>query len=176
MKLEQLEHLHSEIPPAAPWLPILVIHIRSQVKRRQSQSYKLKKIAKNSNVEILQEIIHVTHLLDKMYNSEMDPSRTVGATERTRDAGGTDGVKPIYPPTTLLWRGYNECLSFKQVAVTWLIKDRGTRIVLTIMVAMVTCSIEYQSKTRNSTAKAMELLLYLCPSNPLNSITHCETV
>ena len=39
-KLEQLEHLRSEIPPAAPWLPILVIHIRSQVKRRPSQSYK----------------------------------------------------------------------------------------------------------------------------------------
>ena len=41
--------------PAAPWLPILVIHIRSQVKRRQSQSYKSKKIAKISNLEIFQE-------------------------------------------------------------------------------------------------------------------------
>ena len=40
IKLEQLECLLSEIPPAAPWLPILVIHIRSQVKTRQSQSYK----------------------------------------------------------------------------------------------------------------------------------------
>ena len=39
-KLEQLEHLLSEILPAAPWLPILVIHIRSQVKTTQSQSYK----------------------------------------------------------------------------------------------------------------------------------------
>ena len=38
--LEQLEHLRSEIPPAAPWLPILVIHIRSQVKTTQRQSYK----------------------------------------------------------------------------------------------------------------------------------------
>ena len=44
IKLEQLECLHSEIPPAAPWLPILVIHIRSQVKTRQSQIYKLPKI------------------------------------------------------------------------------------------------------------------------------------
>ena len=49
IKLEQLEHLHSEIPPAAPWLPILVIHIRFQVKTRQSSSYKFKKIAKNLN-------------------------------------------------------------------------------------------------------------------------------
>ena len=39
--------------PAAPWLPILVIHIRSWVKTRQSQSYKLKKTAKNANFEIL---------------------------------------------------------------------------------------------------------------------------
>ena len=46
-KLEQLECLHFEIPPApTPWLPILVIHIRSQVKTRQSQSYKLKKLSK----------------------------------------------------------------------------------------------------------------------------------
>ena len=47
-QLEQLERLRSEITPAAPWLPILVIHIRSQVKSRQSQSYKFEKIAKNS--------------------------------------------------------------------------------------------------------------------------------
>ena len=53
-QLEQLERLHSEIPPAAPWLPILVIHIRLQVKTRQNQSYIFKKIAKNSNFKILQ--------------------------------------------------------------------------------------------------------------------------
>ena len=85
-----------------------MIHIRSQVKTRQSQSYKFEKIAKNSNFEILQETIHGTHLLkllDKIYKYELDPTRTVGATERTRDAGRTDGrmdgrtdgVKPIYP-------------------------------------------------------------------------------
>ena len=94
VKLEQLERLRSEIPPAAPWLPILVIHIRSQVKTTQSQSYKFKKIAKTSYVEILQETLHATHLLkllDKMYKYEMDPTRTVEATERTRDAGRTDG-------------------------------------------------------------------------------------
>ena len=87
-------------PPPAPWLPILMIHIRPQVKTRQSQSYKFKKIAKNSNFEILLETLHATHLLKlfhKMYKYEMDPTRTVGATERTRDAGltldgcGTDG-------------------------------------------------------------------------------------
>ena len=62
-------------------------------------------------IQILQEILHVTHLLkllDKMYKYEMDPTRTVGATERTQDAGltdgETDGVKPTYPPTTLCGR------------------------------------------------------------------------
>ena len=51
-KLDQLERLRSEdTPPAASWLPIPLSHIGSQVKRRQSQSYKLKKIAKISNFE-----------------------------------------------------------------------------------------------------------------------------
>ena len=75
----------------------------SQVKTRQSQSYKLKKIAKTSNFKILQETLHATHLLKllgKMCKYEMDPTRTVGATEQTRDAGwtdrSTDGVKPTY--------------------------------------------------------------------------------
>ena len=71
--------------PAAPWLPILVIHIRSQVKTRQSQVTNLKKIAKNSNFEILQETLHATHslkLLDKMYKYKMDPTRTDGQTDR----------------------------------------------------------------------------------------------
>ena len=61
------------------------------------------KIAKYSNFEILQETLHATHLLiflDKMYKYEMDPTRTVSATERARDTGRTDGqmdgVKPVY--------------------------------------------------------------------------------
>ena len=42
----------------------------------------------------MQETLHTTHLMklfDKMYKYEMDPTRTVGATERTRDAGRTGG-------------------------------------------------------------------------------------
>ena len=64
----------------------------------------------------MHETLNATHLLkllDKMYKYKMDPTRTVGTTERTRDAeqmdgqtdGRTDQVKPIYPPTTLLWGG-----------------------------------------------------------------------
>ena len=71
---------------------------------------------------MLPETLHGTHLLkllDKMYKYEMDPTKTVGATERTRDAGWTDGrtdgrtegrtdgVKPVYPPTTSLCGGYD---------------------------------------------------------------------
>ena len=51
-----------------------------------------------------------------MCKYEMDPTKTVGATERKPDAGQTDrwtdgradGVKPVYPPQTSLWGGYNK--------------------------------------------------------------------
>ena len=41
IKLEQLEHLRSEITPLPHDYPTLVIHFISQVKTRQSQSYKI---------------------------------------------------------------------------------------------------------------------------------------
>ena len=44
-KLEQLERLRSEDTPATSRLPIPSSHIGSQVKSRQSQSYKFKKFA-----------------------------------------------------------------------------------------------------------------------------------
>ena len=50
------------------------------------------KNAKNSNLLILQEKLHMTHLLkllDMMYKYEMDPTRTIGTTDWTRDAGRT---------------------------------------------------------------------------------------
>ena len=85
-----------------------MIHIRSQVKTRQSESYKFKKNAKYLIFEILRETLHMTHLLkllDKMYIYEMDPTRTVGATERMRD--GRTEWNQYTPPTTLLCGGYN---------------------------------------------------------------------
>ena len=60
--------------------------------------------------------MHLLKLLDKMYRYEMDPTRTVGATEWTRNVGrrdgGTDGVKLIYPPTNLLSEGYKKAKEF----------------------------------------------------------------
>ena len=51
LKVEQLECLHPEIPPLpATWLHILVINIRYQVKTRQSQSHKFKKIVKKFEI------------------------------------------------------------------------------------------------------------------------------
>ena len=95
MSQYELEGLRSEIPPAAPWLPILVIHIRSQVKTNKTKSkLQILKNWQKFRFKILQKAVHPTHLLkllDKMYKFEMDPTRTVGATERTRDAGWTDG-------------------------------------------------------------------------------------
>ena len=112
IQLEQLGCLRSKIPPPPPppprhrpILPILMIHIRSQVKTRQSQSYKFK--TKMPNIQTLK-------FLYKMYKYEMDPTRTVGATERTRDAGRTDGQTDgqsetnIPPPDNNVVRGYNK--------------------------------------------------------------------
>ena len=61
-------------------------------------------MAKNENLEILQETLQMTHLpklLDKMCKYEMDPTRTVGATGRTDGRSETN-----IPPTTLLCGGW----------------------------------------------------------------------
>ena len=56
-------------------------------------------------IQILEKTLHVTHLelLDKMCKFEMDPTKTVGATERTWDAEETDARSEtnITPPTSL---------------------------------------------------------------------------
>ena len=88
-KLEQLEHLRSENtphPPATQWLPIIFIHIRSQVKTRQGQSYKFEKFAKTLNSGVLQRTLHAIYLLkllNKMSKYEMDLASIVEVTERT---------------------------------------------------------------------------------------------
>ena len=63
------------------------------------------------------QILHETHLLkllDKMYKYEMNPTRTVGATERTRDARRTDKQtdgksETNIPPNNFVVPGYNKC-------------------------------------------------------------------
>ena len=81
------------VKACTPWLPILGIHIRSQVKTRQSQSYTIKKNAKNSNLAILQDTLHATHLLkllDKMCKYENEYNQN--CRHYTADTGcGTGG-------------------------------------------------------------------------------------
>ena len=139
-----------------PWLPILVIHIRSQVKKRQSQSGNFKKKnlwhtlwscligCRNINgsnqqdepsapLVITNRICHVNWFTDAVVTAT---TRSIGTTERTRDAGqmdgrtdrwmdrrmnrGTDWVKPIYPLTTSLCRGYDNTPRMNKV------KDMGS--------------------------------------------------
>ena len=135
-QLAQLERLRSEIPCAAPWLPILVIHIRSQVKTRTTrkpafwgypcrlmitntiESYWIPKI---SDIWILKQTLHATHLLkllDKMCKYEMDPTSIVEDTERTRFCPQTDRRtrwNQYTPLSTSLKRGYKKTKSKWQI-------------------------------------------------------------
>ena len=111
-QLEQLERLRSEDTPAASWLPILLSHIGSQVKWRQSQSYKFKEFAKTSTFKILKQTLHATHLLkllDKICKYEMDPTSIVEDTERTRfcpqTERRTDGRTDGQTDFQLRWSG-----------------------------------------------------------------------
>ena len=90
IKLEQLERLRSEDTPAASWLPIPLNHIGSQVKRRQSQSYKFKKFAKVSNFGIRWVLLKIQSGHDSVHR---------------RTDGQTDKVIPVYPPFNFVEAG-----------------------------------------------------------------------
>ena len=88
----------------------MITHTRDshQIPSQNKTKWKLqikKKIAKNSNFKILQLSLQATHLLnllDKMYKVlQSGHGMRDGRTDRRMD-----GVKPIYPPTTLLCGGY----------------------------------------------------------------------
>ena len=86
-KLEQLERLRSEDTPRCLMITHTIESYWIKVKRRQSQSYKFKKIAKISNFWILKRALQSTHLLkllDKMCKYEIDLMSIVEDTERTR--------------------------------------------------------------------------------------------
>ena len=84
----------------------------TSVPKSKQDKVKVTKNAKNSNFEIMQETVHATHLLkslDKMYQYKMDQTRTVGITERTRNAWRMDGQSEtnITPIITRWWVLYN---------------------------------------------------------------------
>ena len=76
-------------PPTHDYSYYWAVHFGSQVKRRQSQSYKFKEFAKTYNFLFLKKkkTLHATHplkLLDEECKYEMDPESNVEDTERTR--------------------------------------------------------------------------------------------
>ena len=62
---------------------------------------------------------HLLKLIDKVYKCEIDPTKTVGATERTRDVGRTDGRTEwnqyTPAPNNFVVRGYNYGLFYRHV-------------------------------------------------------------
>ena len=74
------------ISPAAPWLPILLIHIVSQVKTIQNQSFNLMNLPILHFFCMFENTLHATHFLklfDKICKHEMDPVSIVEDTEGT---------------------------------------------------------------------------------------------
>ena len=102
--------------PTTPWLPILVIHISPKSKQDKVKVTNFKELPKIQISKFCKKR-YTWHTLwsclIKMYKYEMDPSRTVGATEQTRDAGLTDGRtdrrtdRNQYTPNNFVVQGYN---------------------------------------------------------------------
>ena len=67
----------------------MIIHtsdLHQNAKQHKVKATNLKKLPKIQILKFCKSIGHATHLLkllDKMYKYEMDPTRTVGATEQT---------------------------------------------------------------------------------------------
>ena len=91
----------------------------TSVPKSKQDKVKVTNFKKLPKLQILQKTLHATHLLKLLDNMYMDPTRTVGATELTQDAGRTDRQTdgrtewnqytppPPPPPTTSLCWGYD---------------------------------------------------------------------
>ena len=112
--------------------PILWLHVGSQIKTRQSQSYKFKEFDKILNFWNLKNTLHATHLLkllDKIRKYEIDLASIVEDTERTRFCpqmdrrtdGQMDKVKPVYPPSAALSMEYKNCSILIEITCIWYI-------------------------------------------------------
>ena len=145
-EVEQLERLCSEdnpphlhttysapwhLTPDAPWWLILLIHIGSQVKTRQSQGYRFIEFAKRHYL-YFKTILQATHLLkwmDQMCKYEMDPASLDDDTERTRFCPQTDGQgETNIPLLHLMIQGY---YNDRAVLVLFLRYPRGNEYVTT---------------------------------------------
>ena len=109
---EQLEHLHSDVTPAASWLS----HIWSPVKRRQNQSYEFKEFAKLSNFEFGNKhytrhafwscLIRCANMkwIQRVLLKIQSWHDSVHRQTDGRTGVQTDKVKPVYP-FQLRWGG-----------------------------------------------------------------------
>ena len=102
-------------PPPLQWLPILLIHIGSQVKKDKVIFTKIQNNAKNSNVGILQQTLHATWsclircinmkwiqlVLLKIQSGHDSVHRR---TDRRMD-GRKNKVRPVYPPFSFVEAG-----------------------------------------------------------------------
>ena len=90
--------------------------IPSQNKTRSKLQIEKKKKLSKIQFQIVQKTLHATHLqemLIRMYKYKLDPTRTVGSTEQTQDAGRTDGQadgrnETNISLTTSMCGGYND--------------------------------------------------------------------
>ena len=77
-------------------------------------------------------------LLDKMYKYKMDPTKTIDATKRTRDAGWTDGLtdgrmdrpREWYTPTTSSCVGYNNGLVYWHIHALLCLKGLSLQVTI----------------------------------------------
>ena len=112
---QQLERLHSEDTPHhhTPHQYYWAVHVGSQVKTRQSHSYKFKEFSRTSNFLNFEETLQATQqrkLLDKMCKYKMDLASIVENTEQTvfcpqinRLTGWARWNQYTPPSTSLSW-------------------------------------------------------------------------
>ena len=89
------------MPHAASWLPILLGHIGSQIKRRQSQSYKFKEFAK---IWMCKYEVNLTSVVER-YRADTILSTDKQMDRRTR-------WNQYTPLSTSLKRGYNNATRY----------------------------------------------------------------
>ena len=116
LKLEQLEHVHSENTPRRPMIIHTIDLYQIPCHKKPRSRLQTPKICQNFNLGILQQPLHMAHrlkLLDKMHKYEMDLPTIVEDTEQTRLCPQTDGQmegrrETSIPPFQLRWSvGYN---------------------------------------------------------------------
>ena len=167
--------------PAAPWLPILVIDIRSQIKRRQSQSYKFKKMPKIQILKFCKKL-NTGHtfwycLIRCIYMKWTQPE--LYALQSGHGIAMRDGRSETnIPPTTSLCGGYND--KFKRIVNTnvlgWFRVTRVKKNICTINDGTFT-TVSFATETPRTSTLLGGTRRNLCDVIwPMIALTHCGLV